>query len=65
MKSPINHLLKLELMEELLPNLYTGFSKGNIRIKISSVATISIDFDTKEEEEPVDETNDLEDDLWK
>ncbi|MHA1532138.1 MAG: hypothetical protein ACTSR6_09100 [Candidatus Heimdallarchaeota archaeon] len=57
-------LLKLELMEELLPNLYTGFSKGNIRIKISSIATISIDFDTKEEE-PVDETNELEDDLWK
>lgn len=57
-------LLKLDLMEEILPNLYTGFSKGNIRIKISSVATISIDFETKEEE-PIDETNGLEDDLWK
>ncbi len=57
-------LLKLDLMEEILPNLYTGFSKGNIRIKISSVATISIDFETKEEE-PKDETTDLEDDLWK
>jgi len=57
-------LLKLDVIEEILPNLYTGFSTGNIRIKISSVATISIDFENKEEE-TVDETNGLEEDLWR
>ena len=57
-------ILRLDLMEEILPNLFTGFSKGNIRIKISSVATISIDFQN-EVEETVDETNAIEDDLWR
>lgn len=57
-------ILRLDLMEEILPNLYNGFSKGNIRLKISSVATISIDF-KDEIDELVDETNGLENDLWR
>lgn len=57
-------LLKADIIEEILPNLYNGFGSGHIKIKISSIATISVDFEDKEEE-VVDVTNGLEDDLWK
>jgi len=59
-------LLKLDIIQEILPNLYTGFAKGAINIKISSVATISIKFDDWESsEKEKDYTDDLEEDLWK
>ena len=58
-------LLKADIIEEIMPNLYNGFGSGHIKIKISSVATISVDFEEGKEEEVVDETNHLEDDLWK
>ena len=57
-------LLKTDIVEEILPNLYKGFESGHIKIKISSVASIDIDF-AEEEPEEKDITNDLEDDLWK
>ncbi len=56
-------LLKTDIVEEILPNLYKGFDSGHIKIKISSIATIDIDF--AEEPEEKDITNDLEDDLWR
>lgn len=59
-------LLKLDIIQEILPNLYTGFVKGAINIKISSVATISIKFnDMESSEEEKDYTEDLEEDLWR
>ncbi len=58
-------LLKTEVVEEIMPNLYKGFESGHIKIKISSIATIDIDFAEKEEPEQKDITNDLEEDLWK
>ncbi|MHA1743568.1 MAG: hypothetical protein ACTSV6_04880, partial [Candidatus Heimdallarchaeota archaeon] len=59
-------LLKLDIIQEILPNLYTGFVKGVINIKISSIATISIKFnDMESSEEEKDYTEDLEEDLWR
>jgi len=58
-------LLKTEIVEEIMPNLYKGFESGHIKIKISSIATIDIDFVDKKESEEKDVTNDLEDDLWR
>ena len=60
-----NKLLKTEIVEEIIPNLYKGFDSGHIKIKISSIATIDIDFANKDEPEEKDRTNDLEDDLWR
>ncbi|NPE07156.1 MAG: hypothetical protein GNW80_02645 [Asgard group archaeon] len=60
-----NKLLKTDIVEEIMPNLYKGFDSGHIKIKISSIATIDIDFAEKEEPEEKDCTNDLEDDLWR
>ncbi len=57
-------LLKTDIVEEIMPNLYKGFDSGHIKIKISSVATIDIDF-AEEKPEEEDCTNGLEDDLWK
>ena len=56
-------LLKLEIIEEILPNLYKGFENDHIKIKVSSVATIELDF-RSEVPEPKDKTNGLEEDLW-
>lgn len=57
-------LLKSEIIEEILPNLYKGMECGQIRIKISSIATISIDFD-ETAKEPEDVTNNIAEDLWR
>lgn len=58
-------LLKIDIVEEIIPNLYKGMKSGHVKIKISSIATIDIDF--VEDDSPVekDYTNDLEDDLWR
>lgn len=58
-------LLKTEVIEEILPNLYKGMHMGQIRIKVSSIATISIDFETKEDEKDIDETSHIEEDIWR
>jgi hypothetical protein len=58
-------LLKTDIIEEIMPNLYKGMQTGQIKIKISSVATIDINFGDEEATEERDCTNDLEDDLWK
>ncbi len=57
--------LRMEIMKEILPNLYDGFSKGRINIKISSSTSISIDFSDENEEKVVDESKAFSDDLWK
>ncbi|NHJ48558.1 MAG: hypothetical protein FK733_12305 [Asgard group archaeon] len=58
-------LLKTDVFEEIMPNLYKGMQSGHIKIKISSIATIDIDFVEEDAKEEKDRTNDLEDDLWR
>ncbi|NHK30499.1 MAG: hypothetical protein FK730_04065 [Asgard group archaeon] len=58
-------LLQTDVVEEIMPNLYKGMQSGHIKIKISSIATIDIDFVEDEGPEEKDRTNDLEDDLWR
>lgn len=58
-------LLKTEVVEEIMPNLYAGMQSGHIKIKISSIATIDIDFVEESTTEEKDITNDIEDDLWR
>ena len=58
-------LLKVDILEEILPNLYKGFESGHIKIQVSSVATISIDIDEQIDESEKDATNDIADDIWK
>ncbi|MFW9924098.1 MAG: hypothetical protein ACFFDW_12500 [Candidatus Thorarchaeota archaeon] len=58
-------LLKVDILEEILPNLYKGFDSGHVKIQISSVATITVDFDDKSDDSEKDETNNIAEDIWK
>ena len=40
--------LNLEVLEEILPSLFEGFKKGEIKIKISSMVSLEINFDSEE-----------------
>ncbi|MHA1818129.1 MAG: hypothetical protein ACTSVN_03205 [Candidatus Heimdallarchaeota archaeon] len=53
-----------------MPEIYNGMSKGHLKIKISSIVTLEIDFITKEEKEsptnPTEEiVSDVQRELWK
>jgi hypothetical protein len=58
-------LLRVEVVEEILPGLYKGLTKGQINIKVSSIASIKVKIDFDEDQEKIDETKALENDLWR
>ena len=68
-----NKLVNIETIEKILPEIYNGMSKGHLKIKISSIVTLEIDFITEEEEEekesltdPTEEiVSDVQRELWK
>jgi len=62
--------VNIKTIEKILPEIYNGMSKGHLKIKISSIVTLEIDFITKEEKEsptnPTEEiVSDVQRELWK
>ncbi|MBD3190188.1 MAG: hypothetical protein GF308_06075 [Candidatus Heimdallarchaeota archaeon] len=63
-----NNLADAETISEILPNLYNGLSERRMKIKISSVVTLSFDFDEKEQKDKKPEekfVDSLKEDFWK
>ena len=58
-------LLKMDFLQEVLPSIYKGFVKGKFTVNIKSMSTISIDFDSKEEDESKNESDSFADDMWR
>ncbi|MBD3192101.1 MAG: hypothetical protein GF308_15755 [Candidatus Heimdallarchaeota archaeon] len=62
-------ILKLDILQQILPQLYRGFRENKLTIKISSVTEIAFNFIEEEKEQaPNNETKAIEaitNDIWK
>ena len=58
-----NDAITTEMISELLPKLYDGLVKGQLRIKISSVVTLALEIG--EEEVKKDSFDEFGDDVWR
>ncbi|MHA1126061.1 MAG: hypothetical protein ACTSO7_10805 [Candidatus Heimdallarchaeota archaeon] len=60
-----NNMLDLELIANILPKLYSGFTKGDIKIKVKSSVSIEIKSEKKKKRTSrKDIIKQLSDDLW-
>ena len=57
-------LLKEEVLKKVLPDLYKGLASGSFRIKVSSVAMISIDIPKTKEKDERKDLDVIAEDLW-
>ncbi|MFW9923818.1 MAG: hypothetical protein ACFFDW_11085 [Candidatus Thorarchaeota archaeon] len=55
------------ILMEILPTLYRSFDTKNMKIKISSIVTVEIDFsdDSSKENKPANAAKSLTEDMWK
>lgn len=60
-----NNLIEIDTLSKILPNLYKGLAKKQLKIKISSVVTLEFDFREEEEEEKAKELDKFSKEIWK
>ena len=60
-----NNMLDMELIANILPKLYSGFKRGDIKIKVKSQVSIQIKSEKKKKRKPrKDIIETIGDDLW-
>ncbi len=57
-------LLNTQTLQNILPKLFKGFSKGQFKIEITSTSTISFNFKKDEKDRNGNAIDSLADDLW-
>ncbi|MFW9922649.1 MAG: hypothetical protein ACFFDW_05080, partial [Candidatus Thorarchaeota archaeon] len=61
-----NNLANAELFSSMLPKVYDGLVSGRLKLKISSVVTLDIEINEKEEKtESKDQYDNFSEDIWK
>ncbi|MCF2143290.1 MAG: hypothetical protein K9W42_06275 [Candidatus Heimdallarchaeota archaeon] len=59
-----HNMVSKESITGILPSLYNGMIKGQLKIKVSSVVTIEMSFGEKEKRNKKDKLGELGDDIW-